>query len=57
MGSPKETELAVQVEALRKSLDQERAKSARLEATLTEALEQQAATSEVLRVISSDCAT
>jgi GAF domain-containing protein/DNA-binding response OmpR family regulator len=45
--------LAVEVEALRKALEQERAKSAGLEARLTEALEQQTATSEILRVMSS----
>ncbi len=48
----KKAELAREVEALRKSLDQEKAKSAELEAKLTEVLEQQAATSEILRVIS-----
>ncbi|PYM62435.1 MAG: hypothetical protein DMD79_10735, partial [Candidatus Rokuibacteriota bacterium] len=48
-----EGDLVAQVEALRKSLQEERAKSARLEATPTEALEQQTATSEILRVISS----
>src|SRR5262245_21481016 len=46
------TELTAQVQALRKSLSAESAKSARLEAKLAEALEQQAATSEVLKVIS-----
>src|SRR5439155_7169848 len=48
-----ESDLVAQVEALRKSLQEERAKSARLDATLAEALEQQTATSEILRVISS----
>ena len=47
-----EGDFLAQVEALRKSLQEERAKSARLEATPTEALEQQTATSEILRVIS-----
>ncbi|MGH7310831.1 MAG: GAF domain-containing protein, partial [Candidatus Rokuibacteriota bacterium] len=46
-------ELAGEIEALRKSLQQERAKSARLEKALTEALEQQSATAEIFRVISS----
>jgi GAF domain-containing protein/CheY-like chemotaxis protein len=41
-----------QVETLRKALDQEKARSAGLEARLTEALEQQAATAEILRAIS-----
>jgi hypothetical protein len=53
MASSTKAELAVQLEALRKALDQERANSGRLEEALTEALEQQAATSEILRVISS----
>jgi two-component system, NtrC family, sensor kinase len=53
MPSSDERELVAQVEALRKSLLEERAKSARLEATPTEALEQQTATSEILRLISS----
>src|SRR6266508_1532645 len=44
--------LAAQLEALRKSLKRERAKNARLERTLTEALDQQSGTSEILRVIS-----
>ena len=43
---------AAQVEALRLSLQEERAKSARLQAALTTALERQAATSEILSVIS-----
>jgi hypothetical protein len=47
-----ERELVAQVKALRESLLEERAKSARLEATLAEALEQQTAASEILRVIS-----
>ena len=45
-------ELAAQVEALRKSLKRERAKSARFKAQLTEALDQHAATADILRVIS-----
>jgi hypothetical protein len=45
-------ELAAQVEALRKSLKRERAKSARFKAELTEALDQHAATADILRVIS-----
>jgi GAF domain-containing protein/CheY-like chemotaxis protein len=53
MASTFEGELVAQVEALRQSLLEERAKSARLEATLAETLERQAATTEVLRVISS----
>ncbi|MGH7344481.1 MAG: GAF domain-containing protein, partial [Candidatus Rokuibacteriota bacterium] len=52
MASPTEDDPAAQVKALRKSLREERAKSARLEATLGEALDQQTATSEILRVIS-----
>ena len=52
MPSSDERELVAQVEALRKSLLEERAKSTRLAATLAEALEQQTAASEILRVIS-----
>jgi GAF domain-containing protein/CheY-like chemotaxis protein len=44
-------ELAREVEALRKALARERRKSARLETGLAAALEQQAATSELLKVI------
>src|SRR6266851_1631940 len=47
-----DAELAALVEALQASLGEVRAKSARLEQTLSEALEQQAATGEILRVIS-----
>ena len=50
--APKD-DLAREVEALRKALEQERARSTQLEAQLTEALEQQTATAEILRVISS----
>ena len=52
MASHDRTELAALVEALQASLVEERAKSARFEQALTEALERQAATSEILRVIS-----
>src|SRR5438876_4361061 len=51
MPSSDERELVAQVEALRKSLLEERAKSTRLAATLAEAREQQTATSELLKVI------
>jgi GAF domain-containing protein/CheY-like chemotaxis protein/anti-sigma regulatory factor (Ser/Thr protein kinase) len=44
--------LIAQVEALRKSLQEERTRSARLKAALAESQGQQAATSEILRVIS-----
>src|SRR5713101_2277825 len=53
MAPTTKADLAAQVEALRKSLQEERAKTARLEATAPEALEQQTATSEILHVISS----
>ena len=53
MGSPTKAELAAQVAALRKSLAREKAKRARSEAAASEAREQQAATAEILRVISS----
>src|SRR5258705_328007 len=47
-----DAELAALVEALQASLGEVRAKSARLEQALTEARDQQAATGEILRVIS-----
>ena len=53
MGSPTKAELARQLQVLRKALGRQRSRSARLEGTLTEALERQAATSEILRVIAS----
>jgi GAF domain-containing protein/CheY-like chemotaxis protein/anti-sigma regulatory factor (Ser/Thr protein kinase) len=53
MGSPTKAELAHQLEAARKSLRRQQARSARLEASVAEALERQAATGEILRVISS----
>jgi GAF domain-containing protein len=46
-------DLAAEVKALRNSLGEETARSARLQAELTEARDQQAATSEILRVIAS----
>ncbi len=48
-----ESQLQAQVEALRRSLQEERAKTARLAQALTETRGQQAAASEILRVISS----
>src|SRR5262245_39427556 len=51
MAPPRKAELAAQVEALQKSLDQALAKSARLEESLTEALDQQVAAGEILDVI------
>ena len=48
-----ERDLQAQVEALRRSLQEERAKSARLEKSLAEVVEQQTVTSEILRVITS----
>jgi GAF domain-containing protein len=53
MASPTKTELTARVEALQKSLDQALARHAQLEAKLTEALDQQTATGEILRAISS----
>jgi GAF domain-containing protein/CheY-like chemotaxis protein len=53
MATPaRKTERARDVEALRKSLELEKTRSAGLEARLTEALGQQAATAEILRIIS-----
>jgi GAF domain-containing protein/CheY-like chemotaxis protein len=52
MASITKAELAAQVKALQRSLARERVKSARLQATLTEAQQQQAAASEILQVIS-----
>src|SRR6266849_5233806 len=53
MAPTTKADLAAQVEALRKSLQEERAKTARVEATAPGALEQQTDTSEILHVISS----
>ncbi len=52
MGSITKAELAAKIEALQRSLTRERAKAARLQKTLTEAQQRQAATSEILQVIS-----
>ena len=52
MGSITKAELAAQVEASRKSLARERAKAARLQKTLAETQQREAATREILRVIS-----
>jgi GAF domain-containing protein/DNA-binding response OmpR family regulator len=52
MASRDNTDLPALVEALQASLIEERAKSARFEHTLGEALERQAATAEILKVIS-----
>ena len=51
MASHDRPELSALVEALQASLVEERAKSARFERALTEALERQAATGEILKVI------
>jgi GAF domain-containing protein/DNA-binding response OmpR family regulator len=56
MASITKAELARQVEVVRSSLDEERAKTARLEAALAEARDQQTATSEILRVVSGSAA-
>ena len=53
MAPAPKVDLTREVEALRKALEQERARSAQLEARLTETLEQQTATAEILRIISS----
>ena len=53
MAPAPKVDLALEVEALRKALEQERARSAQLEARLAEAFEQQTATAEILRIISS----
>ncbi|HET9488788.1 MAG TPA: GAF domain-containing protein [Methylomirabilota bacterium] len=53
MARTTKAELGLELEALRNALDQERAQRARLEKGLTEAQEQQAATGEILRIISS----
>ncbi len=52
MAPTTKAELALEVEALRKSLEQERARREALEARLAEALERQTATAEILRAIS-----
>src|SRR5262245_47410910 len=52
MASTSKAELHAQIDALRKSLDKEKRKSARLNEGLTAALERQLATGEILRVIS-----
>jgi GAF domain-containing protein/CheY-like chemotaxis protein len=52
MGSRTKAALALQVEALEHALEQETAKRARLEGQLTDARDQQAATSAILRVMS-----
>ncbi len=52
MGSITKAELAAQVEASRKSLARERAKAARLQKTMAETQQREAATREILRVIS-----
>src|SRR2546423_9947750 len=53
MASTTKAQLAAEVLELRKALALERAKTAEAEKKLSEALEQQAATSEILRVLSS----
>jgi GAF domain-containing protein/CheY-like chemotaxis protein len=52
MASPTKAELAAHLRASRRALEQERAKSARLEGELTGALDRQTATADILRVIS-----
>ena len=53
MGSPTKAELARQLQASRKAQARQQARAARLAASLAEAQERQAATAEILRVISS----
>ena len=53
MPEPTKAQLAAQVEALRKSLEAAEAERRRLEDALTQALEQQTATTDILRVIAS----
>jgi GAF domain-containing protein len=53
MGSPTKAELARQLQASRKAQTRQQARAARLAASLAEAQERQAATGEILRVISS----
>jgi GAF domain-containing protein/CheY-like chemotaxis protein len=53
MPSPARSTLAAELAAVRAALAEEHDKRARLEAALAEALEQQSATSEIVRVISS----
>src|SRR5262245_26665763 len=52
MASGSKADLALEVAALRKALEQERARSAALSARLTAAEDQQAATADILRTIS-----
>ncbi len=52
MGQPTKAELAAEIEELRRALDEETAKSARLEEALAAAAERQAATAEILELIS-----
>jgi hypothetical protein len=52
VASTTKAQLAAEVEALRSALERESAQRARVEEKLTEAVDQRAATSEILRVIS-----